>query len=170
MILLRRDRAPCTSYTAHRTPGTRARAPDSPAKSSRTSLAASTFAGELRSGTSADNSEMTEMSCEGWPRCQWRRIETPSLDELARSLARSHSRRSQQCARATSVLRRPRIPTRPLRAGAEVVLTEHGDDAHRIAERTPLVRVTHKDRHADFPLPASLVVDYSRQPRPLVVP
>jgi hypothetical protein len=36
---------------------------DLQAKFSRTSLAASTFAGEFRSGTSADSNEMTEMSC-----------------------------------------------------------------------------------------------------------
>jgi hypothetical protein len=34
-----------------------------PGKFSRTSLAASTLAGEFRSGTSADNNEMTEISC-----------------------------------------------------------------------------------------------------------
>lgn len=32
-------------------------------KSSRTSLAASTFAGELRSGTSCDRREMTDINC-----------------------------------------------------------------------------------------------------------
>lgn len=37
---------------------------NSHAKSSRTSFAASTFAGEFRSGTSAERREMTEMSCE----------------------------------------------------------------------------------------------------------
>jgi hypothetical protein len=55
-----------------------------PGKFSRTSLAASTLAGEFRSGTSADNNEMTEISCmsagthTGW----WGEATYDSLDGM----------------------------------------------------------------------------------------